>query len=334
MKNSCTKNLLCYNEHMLKTKTKVIFGFAGMLAVTAVATPSILAVNTSATGCTESPCETTFQVNVKETLSVALTTPQTWASGNTGEFLRNKVSLSVNSNNAGGFTASMHSKTNTNLTNASNSSTTIPTLSSEPVCANEACSAFPDNRWGYSLNDGTNNGTYRAMSTSAISLISAGSGTTTGSQDIYFGAKANTSQASGTYVGTVVVNVVAGAISTDNPIIPTNPAVSTDAVAANVATYDATTNRTVYYSTSTTPASGGNPATRTTATEVTEGDVTDSYVNPAGVTQTTPAVSTSSNIVNNTSPFASSLAITAAAAAAAGAGFFILAKRRDEEEDE
>ena len=320
---------------MLKTKTKVIFGLAGVFTVTAAVVPHILAGNTSATGCTESPCETTFQVNVKETLSVTLTTPQEWASGDTGNFLRNKVSLSVNSNNANGFTASMHSKDNTNLTNASNGNTTIQTLSTEPVCTSAACGAFPDNRWGYSLNDGSNTGTYHAMSTSAISLITAPSGTTTGSQDVYFGAKANSSQASGTYVGTVVIDVVAGAITVDNPVIPTNPAVNTDTVAANVATYDASTNRTVYYSTSTTPSSGSTPATRTTASQVTEGDATDMYQGPAGVNQkSNPMITTNSNVSESGSPLASSLAITAAAAAAAGAGFFILAKRRDDDDEE
>ena len=108
-----------------------------------------------------------------------------------------------------------------------------------------------------------------------------------------------------------------------------------DAVAANVATYDAANDRTIYYSTSTTPGSGSTPSTRTTASQISEGDATDMYQGPAGVNQkNNPLITTNSNVSENGSPLASSLAITAAAAAAAGAGFFILAKRRDDDDEE
>ena len=48
-----------------------------------------------------------FKANVKEALSVSITVPEDWASGDIDTLLRNKVILNVHSNNADGFTASM-----------------------------------------------------------------------------------------------------------------------------------------------------------------------------------------------------------------------------------
>ena len=111
-KKSTRPKFLCYNSIMLKTKTKVRICFVGILSIAAGVHAGMIV----ATNAAES--QTTFQVNVVESLSVSITAPRGGASGNINTFLRNTVSLSVTSNNANGFTASMYAK-NTNLTNSS-----------------------------------------------------------------------------------------------------------------------------------------------------------------------------------------------------------------------
>lgn len=292
---------------------------------------------------------TTFQVNVAGTLSVSVTTPDNWASGDVDTFLRNTVNLSVATNDASGFTASMYSDTTTDLTNIYKQSVTLPTLASSTTR-----SAFPTNHWGYSLKNGPyNSQTYGetdagnnssnyyplvATSASPITILQANAGTATGEQSIYFGAKANTSQAAGTYTGTVLISVVTGVVNNTsgdpgyNPITPVDPATNNDTT-VDTPTYtpdtnyptDTTRGRTVYYTTSSTTIDGGSGTT--TTTEVTTGDVRSSYSDPAGVT-----TRTTSNI--NDSSLALGLATTASVAAASGIFFFILAKRREEDEDD
>ena len=144
------------------------------------------------------------------------------------------------------------------------------------------------------------------------------------SRDIYFGAKSNISQASGTYSGTVVFNIISGVLPVDNenkPDIPASPATPGE---NNVATYDQTNNRTVYTTTTTNTTTGTTEQTTT----ITNGDTTSSYADPAGVTD-----STSSNIYDG-SMLNTVLATTASVAAASGLIFFILAKRKKDDEDE
>ena len=280
---------------------------------------------------------TAFQVNVADSLAVSVSTPTSWATGDIDTFLRNKVSIEVVSNDSTGFTASMYSESTTDLTNVAKSTFTIPTLASQSTR-----SAFPSDRWGYSLgasslggrsygetDAGNNSSNYYplvATSASPITILQAASGTYSGTQDIYFGAKASINKASGTYTGTVLISVVTGTVTTpsdnpnDNPITPTNPATNNDTTEGH-ATYDSTNNRTVYYATSTVSSD-----TVTTA-EISSGNTTSSYANPAGVT-----TRTSSNI--NEGSVALGLATAASVAAASGIFFFILAKRREEDEDE
>lgn len=311
-----------------------------MLAVSAFM-PSFLSSFSSATECTSSPCNTTFQVNVKESLSVTITNDHTSEStGNVGDFLRNKIDVEVATNNANGFVAFMHSQSTTNLTNAIDSSAVIPTLAS----ANTR-SAFTNNRWGYNLTKTTSgspaasadtpagnpSSTYSPMTTSNIALIQGTAGTTSGSQSIYFGTQADINKASGTYLGTVVINVITGTsvMPSSDPTDPATP--QDDTPNDNQATYIANAGssgngRTVYTTTSTNSTTGAT----TTTTQVSDGNTTSSYAAPAGET-----LRTDSNISENGSTVATGLAVAATVAAASGAFFFILAKRKeDEEEDE
>ena len=273
---------------------------------------------------------TTFQVNVEEVLSVSITTPTEWARGEVGDFLRNKVVLNVSSNHIDGFTALMNTEdSDAYLYHSSKANTVLPTIPNN----NTPRSSFPDNYWGYSINDtdaGESTSTYDKLvgsGSAPISLISNAQSTGANpitSRNIYFGAKSDLSKASGTYSGTVVFNIISGVLpidEDDNPTIPTDPATPSE---NNVATYDQTNNRTVYTTTTTNTTTGTTEQTTT----ITNGDTTSSYADPAGVTD-----STSSNIYDG-SMLNTVLATTASVAAASGLIFFILAKRKKDDEDE
>lgn len=284
-----------------------------------------------------------FQVNVKESMSVSITSPNTPANGNIDTFLRNKYTLSVSSNNTSGFTASMYSVENTNLTNTTFNDQSIPTLSNSTTR-----SSFPANYWGYSLGttDSLNNNTYNEteignanstyyplVSTSATPItVLTSNGSGSGSQDIYFGAKAGTGKAAGTYSGIVVISVVSGVVdNTDNPITPTNPAGSNaeDEVAQYTpAPTGGSSNGTTTYTYRRTNSVAG---TNTVTTQVSDGDNRDaysSYTPPQGAKEnTTSSISTESSM-------AAGLATTAIVATSTGMFFFIVAKRREDDEDD
>ena len=272
----------------------------------------------------------TFEVNVKEALTVSVTTPDSdhWASGNANDFLRNIVNVNVESNNPDGFTASMTSASTVEgapLTNtAATSNSTISTLASNASWTrnNTSITKF----WGYSVNDDEEQGTYLPvpLKTGTPVTLTPANTVSAWSDDVYFGALADYTVDSGTYVGTVLINVVTGVVNSDtNPTVPTNPANPSDDTADDgEATYTGAgtttgTGTTIYTTTS------SSATNNTTTTTVTEGDVRSSYSDPAGVTT-----------VNEGTPLATGLAATSAVAAATGIVFFIVAKRRKDEEDE
>lgn len=322
-----------------------------VLAVAVVASSAFVfeTPKSEAAACTTSPCNTKFQVNVRETLAVQITSPTTGATGDINQFLRNKVGVNVTTNSTGGFTASMYSKDNTNLSHSSLSGTTIPTLASYSTRG-----SFPANRWGYSLSSGAyiggsstyndteagNNSSryYPLVSTSGspLKILEASAGTTTGSQNIYFGAKADATKPSGTYANTVVISVVTGAVnSSTNPMTPTNPAKpTTSSTTGSTAT---STGRVAYYSAPTGGSSAGttvhtsysdNSGTKTTTSEVSEGNNVNAYQPPHGVIE-----EIETNVASN-STLAATLATAATLAASSGMFFFIAAKRRGDDDDD
>ena len=355
---------------------------ATSIVATTVAVTSILAFNamqassddSSAVTCTNASCDLSFEVNVDDSLSVSLTTPEAGATGNVGDFLRNTVNLEVDSNVANGFTASMYSSadnagtTKTDLTHSDlGDSYAISTLSNSTTRGN-----FPTDSWGYSLKtspnattygetDAGNNNSYyyplTASDTSPITVMSEAAGTKSGTQSIYFGAKASANKPSGTYNNTVVISVVTGAINGDssdpgyNPITPTNPATpGIDTPNDNTATYTGNTGTgattgtgisgnsgTTVYTTSSRSGTG-TAATTTTTTEVSAGDHTSAYTQPHGVQSTNKAnIASVEGASEAGTELPAALAAAAAASATTGFMFFILAKRRkddDEEEEE
>ena len=323
-----------YQKFSTKTlrETKIKVSLAVIILVVSALLLNFPWENSAATTCSTSPCNTTFQVNVQESLTVSITTPQNWASGDAGTFLRNKINLSVSTNSASGFTAYMHSKNTTNLTNAVSDSSYIQTLT-----GGTQKGSFSDNRWGYSLGTssynstsygetdaGIDSSTYYPMSTSNITILDNTAGST---RDIYFGAKANSSQDSGTYLGTVVFSVITSNDPSSDPANPTD-----DTPNDNSATHDNINDRTVYTTTGTTAGSSGNgyngSATNTTTTQVSAGDVTSLYAPAQGEIRRTE-----SNIIDGANT-ATGLAVAASTAAAGGMIFFILAKRREDDEEE
>lgn len=344
---------------------KTLASFA--IAIAALAGAGTLAFSQASPddtlAATDQTSNTTFQVNVQESISVSVTTPESGATGNVGDFLRNTVDVEVASNVSNGFTASMFSSANNASTTKTDLAHTtlgaayvIPTL----AAGTQRSSADFTDHWGFSLKNtpvgdsatygetdaGNNNSYYyplTASSSNPIVIMKGNAGTKSGSQSVYFGAKASANKPSGTYHNTVVINVVTGVIETDstdpgyNPYTPVNPATpSSDTNATDqLATYNSNsgfagsaTGATVY----TTNTSDASAHTNTTTTEVSTGNNTNAY--PKGVSVIEDNLAVTNNNTTNNSALATGLAITAGVAATAGTAFFILAKKRDDEDDE
>lgn len=296
--------MVCKNTH----KIKILVFLTTASSISLLVNPIALADNQNVN----------INAKIGEVLSVSLTTPDTWASGNTNDFMRNKISLGIFSNNGNGFTASMTTKTtNSALVNQSATPFTIPTLPQNYTRSN-----FPADYWGWSQDDtdaGNANSTYKKISASnetpSIIFYSGAAASTT--QNVYFGMKASASKAAGVYANTVIFSVVSGVIPPSD-ISPVDPVIADDTQITP--TYDPTKNRTVYNNT--TQGSG----TTTTTTEISEGDSRDSYSPPQGVTTIAS--------FNDGTALTTGIAIVAAIAAATGIFFLIAAKRRKDDDDE
>lgn len=303
-------------------KTKILSALVSSFVISL----SVLSGNVSA----EVPCAagttcTNFEVNIPEILTVQITRPNSWAVGDVGVFLRNMITLNIVSNNPAGFTASMTTGATTAagsaLTNTyADSTSTIPMLTSNWTRSDTTVTKF----WGYSLDDASETGTYGTLAlkgaTTPVTIIPAGT-METASKDIYIGAKADSSIDSGTYQGTIIISVVSGTITEDNPVTPTDPATPDDTIADNPAYQPGASasdpGRTIYTNTN---YSG---TTNTSTLEVSEGDTRTSYQDPQGV---------STARINEGTPLATGLAVTAAVAAVAGIAFFVIARKRDEDD--
>ena len=309
----------------LKTKILSSFAFSFIFASAifhGVNAATVCTVNNGVPECTNGA---NFQVNIPEILTVNITRPNSWATGNVGDFLRNVVTLSVVSNNPVGFAASMTSdKTSAQVTADStatalrsinsSSSSAIPMLSSAWTRSDTTTTKF----WGYSIDDSSETGTYNGVALKDASptvLIPAGT-TASAERNIYFGAKADSTVDSGTYQGTVIISVVSG-VAAESPVVtPVNP-VTPDATSTNNPAYDGA--QTAYTATT---YSG---TIHTSTLEISEGDTRSSYQQPQGV---------STAKINEGTPLATGLAVTAAVAAVAGIAFFVAARRREEEDDD
>lgn len=271
-----------------------------------------------------------FEVNIEEILTVSLTNPTSWASGNVDTLLRNKVTVSAMTNNYYGVTLSMYAD-NTDLRNVLSYSSTDSTSYIDTLDASTyTYSTFPSNAWGYSVEDAdtaVTSASYLPITTSSnpVTLFTNTPGTsgTTYSKDVFFGAKATSAKQSGTYAQTVNFVAVTGVIDTDdNPVVPDNPSTdnSDSEIASNTASYSSTTGRTTY----TTRGTNTTDDTTTTTTEVVNGDATSAYANAAGVTSHS----------GNGSALATALAVAAGTMAVSGLFFFILAKRNDDDDED
>lgn len=298
-------------------KTNILFGVAGIIAL-------VSAFVGLSSGAKATDQNFTFNVNLKEVLTVSLTKPTIWASGNVDTLLRNKVTVSALTNNYYGATVSMYAN-DTMLQNITSYSSTDPTSYIPNLTSNTTNGSFTPNAWGYSITDndaGISSAAYLPITTSAspVTLITRSTGTTgtTYSKDVFFGAKATSAKQAGTYWQTVNFVAVTGVIDTDNPVNPTNP--SSDVAINNTPTYTSSTNRTTY----TTRSTNASTNTTNTTTQIMPGNTTGSYANAAGV------VSKS----GDGSGIIIVLATAATVAAASGIFFFVLAKRRNDDDEE
>lgn len=301
-------------------------------------------------GCTKDGSvegETTFSVNVQETLSMTVTPEaQEGATGNTDTFLRNKITVAVASNNGQGFTAGMTTKTadtslaHINAEGTPDSKGTIPTLTSTTSnrggSSDTTYAGFPANNWGYSLDDGEGTGTYSKLvgvNDAPITVLSSKNAETSASSDVYFGAKADKSKAAGTYKGTVVFTVTSG--TQGSPLLPQGPAgdpgssdgpqIADNPQTSEAPSYVYTTNNRTYQSYNySSAASAGRNATEDSQKKTTAGE----YAAPLG------AIERSASNIQTGSPIARILMIVAFSAAGVGIVFFVLAKRRKDDEDE
>ncbi len=266
---------------------------------------------------------TSFEVDIEEILSVSVSTPTEWASGYAEDFLLNTINVSVTSNNGQGFTAGMTTNSDdTSLKHIILNNESIPTLENNEICLGDNCNNFPSNHWGYSL-DGI---TYKPLLNSSAAPITILSSVDNGSEssDILFGARTDYSQPSGTYYGTIVINVVTGTGGVDLPApSPDDPTPVTPPSWPYSPEYNQESDSTTY----TYITDDGN----TTTTLISEGDdedLYDSYTPPQGVKQ-----SSKSNI-NSGSLITIIFTITASVAATSGVLFFILAKRKKDEDSD
>ena len=309
-------------QNALKTNA-----FVG-LAVASILVFSVIFAMSSLTYAAEQGVD--FQVNLQESLTVSLTVPDNGAEGSlsynsvagkwVSALLRNMINLNISSNNPAGFTASMTSSSATSaaLTNSMSAlpNDTIPTLSSDWTRSDTSATKF----WGWSTNDDSETGTYHQVALKNATPNTLVSSTGSVNQNVYFGAKADSTIAAGTYEGTVIISVVTGVISDPgNPAIPVDPVVPGD-LTPGVPTYDGGVTA---YTSSTTNSTNH---TSTNTTKINTGNTTQySYADPAGATTT---------VINEGTPLATGLAVTSAIAATTGIFFLIAAKRRKDDDDE
>ncbi len=268
--------------------------------------------------------EVTLRATVDEMLTVSLEQTMT-STLESDSLVRNKVGLIVTTNNPGGFTASMTTAdAEGTLKHSTNNNLTIPVLSS-----NTTRGQFDSNAWGFSVDDtavGDTGSHYKTIATLGATSPSFITSTSSGgsTKDIYFGAKAT---AAGSYSNSVIISVVSG-VDTTEPTTPDDPVNPSDDPTPNDNNGEYISNR----GDSTSGATVGRVTTSTgttskTVTQMTKGDTTSSYTDPQGVTNTIASI-------NEGTPLATGLAVTAAVAATTGVFFFVLAKRRKDDDDE
>lgn len=156
-----------------------------------------------------------FNVDVALKLSVSLSNNLVKDSGINGEFLRDYTTLGVSSNNHAGYIATFTTdkkSTNENATNLIHDyrDSILPTLDTSVVR-----SEFPIGKWGYSMDDtldGDDTSTYGplvAMDSVSPIVVMDTNEPSSGSQDIYFGARMGPTQPTGTYSNSIVFKIVA-----------------------------------------------------------------------------------------------------------------------------
>ena len=307
LKESYTKKLLCSMAILFV----VFFVLLGR---------NVYTIDASAATATADPTITT-----EEVLVVEFPDQVTDASGDTGQFIRNYVTVITASNNAAGHVAYMNTKTNSlALAHETIPTANIPTLATGTTWNR---SNTTTNFWGYSLDDSSQIGTYYPMvgPSSPVRIDYSTTPINYSEVTVYFGAKIDGTKESGTYTNTVVFTVISGMStvpSGGNPDPdPTGPQDTSED--DPVVAYDSSGNQTVYTDTT----NRGDKYT-----EISTGDNRSHYPNATEVTFTPPQGVTT--YIGEGTPLATGLAVTSAVAAVSGAIFLIATKRDDDDEEE
>lgn len=307
---------MCYNQNMT---VKIICGKKRLHSIKVLALVLGLACSSLARMTRVAADElVTLNLGVTEVLSVSLDPVTTYVSGNVDDFLRNRVDLTIASNNTNGFVAYMTTKTDATALSNTTASATIPTLAANTSWTR---SSNVTNFWGYSLDDTSETGTYYPMvgvSSTPIQIASQNAASNTvQAKTIHFGAKADVTKGSGVYRNTVVFTVVSGI----NTVPSGNTPQSNDP--GNEPASSGSGNELIISG-----RDGGGGLIGKTDLGNGDGDGT------RGVTYTPPQGVSSSSDIHDGDPVTTGLIATASVAAGAGVLFLILAKRDDDDEDE
>lgn len=278
-------------------------------------------------GVTECVETRNFQIDVQEILDVSVSSPVEYDGGSLTDLLIKKISLSVSSNNVAGFLATMTSNANTtSLVHKSDNSKTIPTLANSANISN-----FPRGYWGWGRTNynGTAPTQYNpiAVKGSADAPVLSTGEAGSAAEDIYFGARSDDNTVAGTYAQTILISVVSGVHDNpfaDTPTYPEGPSASPSQPGPDVVagTNGGSGNRYNYGSTS-----SSDTDQSTTNKDTSNSSSYNGYAYPQGETNTVATV-------NEGTPLATGLAITACIAAIFGIFFFILLFKRRKDEDE
>ncbi|MBQ6593550.1 hypothetical protein IJI00_00555 [Candidatus Saccharibacteria bacterium] len=259
---------------------------------------------------------TDFKISVQDEITVNIDEPVN-VENSYGAIIK-KVGISVSSN-SDGYTATMSTATNENrLIEVNNSSLYFNMLGNEFSIT----SASMDNMWGWNV---VNKGaaipvTYDGMATAEEeigSYVLAGTQATTTEKDIYFAAKPTATTSAGTYTNSVVISVVAG-------YTPPEDAASTPTNTANTSSV-ARVSRTLNVASDTGDDEESTSSKSSVSVNTTNNSQYDSYDDPLGETSTS---------INEGTPLATGLAVTAGVAATTGIILFAIAKRKEDDDED
>lgn len=260
---------------------------------------------------------TDFKISVQDEITVNIDEPVN-VENSYGAIIK-KVGISVSSN-SDGYTATMSTTTKEDrLIEVNNPSLYFYMIGVHEI---NITSTLMDNMWGWNV---VNKGaaipvTYGGIATAEEdigSYVLAGTQATTTEKDIYFAAKPTATTSAGTYTNSVVISVVAG-------YTPPEDAASTPTNITNTSSV-ARVSRTLNVASDTGDDEESTSSKSSVSVNTTNNSQYDSYDDPLGETSTS---------INEGTPLATGLAVTAGVAATTGIILFAIAKRKEDDDED